>query len=152
MRLSYYVFLLIAIVFATTSSAASTLQESKQNDISALTAEVEGVTRLLAANANARSLRATTKTDGDELSAEDEERAAPGGWAAKLSGVMGKMSAGIKNIPTSSLNGLFKSMDLVKITPAKLQKAFRITEKTPGRFQFLKKFEAFWNKKYNVVA
>ncbi|RLN38262.1 hypothetical protein BBI17_009404 [Phytophthora kernoviae] len=156
MRLSCYVFLLIAIIFAATSNAASAVQESEQNDISVLTAEIEGLTRLLAADddSNTRSLRVAAKTNGDGFPTEEEERAAAimPKWINKLSSGMTKVKGGIKNIPDSMLNGLFTTMGAAKINPSTVQKYLKITEKTDKRFSFLTKYQTFWDKKYKVAA
>ncbi|RLN48064.1 hypothetical protein BBJ29_006952 [Phytophthora kernoviae] len=110
MRLPCYVFLLIAIIFATTSNAASAVQESEQNDISVLTAEIEGLTRLLAADddSNTRSLRAAAKTNGDGFPAEDEERAGAttSNLFKKFSAAAAKVKGGINNIPDSMYLGI----------------------------------------------
>ncbi|KAG2504174.1 hypothetical protein JM18_009303 [Phytophthora kernoviae] len=130
MRLSCYVFLLIAIIFAATSNAASAVQD------------------------NTRSLRVAAKTNGDGFPTEEEERAAAimPKWINKLSSGMTKVKGGIKNIPDSMLNGLFTTMGAAKINPSTVQKYLKITEKTDKRFSFLTKYQTFWDKKYKVAA
>ncbi|KAF4314831.1 hypothetical protein BBO99_00009353 [Phytophthora kernoviae] len=105
---------------------------------------------------NTHTLRANVNVnnDGDNLSPEDEERAAaklPGRFNKVLS-AMPQTSNAINNIPAKMLNGLFTTMEKTKLTPMKLQKYFKITGSNGGRYTFFKKFEVFWNTKCSVAA
>ncbi|KAG7386066.1 hypothetical protein PHYBOEH_008795 [Phytophthora boehmeriae] len=155
MRQAYFVLLLLAIVFASISSASSAAQESEQNDILMLTENIERLTRLLDGDydSTTRSLRASTMK-GDDLSVEEEERAAVRlpGWINKVSNAMTKMSTGLNKIPTKTLNTFFSTMGKAKITPAKLQQYFKITDKSGGKFAFLQKYTTFWNTKFKAAA
>ncbi|RLN48063.1 hypothetical protein BBJ29_006956 [Phytophthora kernoviae] len=103
---------------------------------------------------NTRSLRTNANNDGDDLSTEDEEVAATKlpGRSNKLSSAMTQTSNAINNIPAKTLNGLFTTMEKTKVTRMKLQKYFKITGSSGGRYTFFKKFEVFWNTKYSVVT
>ncbi|RLN56715.1 hypothetical protein BBJ29_010144, partial [Phytophthora kernoviae] len=84
----------------------------------------------------------------------DEERIAtklPGRFN-KMSSAMTQTSNAVNNIPAKTLNDLFTTMEKTKVTRMELQKYFKITGSSGGRYTFFKKFEVFWNTKCSVAA
>ncbi|KAG7387347.1 hypothetical protein PHYBOEH_008268 [Phytophthora boehmeriae] len=145
MRLLCYVLLLIAIIFATTTTAKS----QGQQELSELTpSDLDALARFLVNGDDTRRLRDVAATD---VSPDDEER------AIKLPSSISKLFAGVSSQMTKAkealLNRAFQHLEKGGYNPTKLAKTLRIDKKnTPKRnLKLYEKFTVYWMKKHDLV-
>ncbi|KAG2521013.1 hypothetical protein JM16_006472 [Phytophthora kernoviae] len=128
MRLLCYALLLLAVVFATSSEATSTIKSFDQNEISELTAsDIDILNRILEVkDDDKRLLRGTAETEDADQSADGEERGFKIPLPSSISKVLAKWSAKLATWKEGMFTRAFEHLVNNKMTPEKLAERLKM--------------------------
>ncbi|KAG7389087.1 hypothetical protein PHYBOEH_007618 [Phytophthora boehmeriae] len=144
MRLLCYVLLLIAIIFATTTTAKS---QDQQELSKLIPSDLDALARFLVADDDTRRLRDIAATD---VSPDDEERAIK--LPSSISKIFSSVSSPLTKAKEALLNRAFQHLEKHGYDPTKLAQMLRIGKKnTPKRNEKLyEKFTVYWINKHTL--